>query len=523
MFDCVVIGAGPGGLACTKELLEQGITNILCLEKTDKIGGVFNHAYDHLVLTSSCTFSMFSDFWIGDGKQHDFWTKEEVLDYWSRYAHHFNLFDKIRFNSQVVGVEPVPKDDTWQVKLSSGEIFATKRIVLVIGNNSVPNYPVWKDLLTDIDYSHSKEFSNGDKFAGKNVLVVGGGESASDVALGISQTAKNCWVSLRSSTGWVLPRKRDEFALDITTHRGIYGLPREYGGVISPLINEFEKSHDNPVNDAAVELNKRVQAKNGIWGTYGTKTFSLPKAIANHGCKIVSEIKTVEQGGKKLTTADGETLNVDAVVFCTGYKNVVSFLPEQLQKSDPRSLYKHMFHKKYGDKLVWIGSARPCLGSQFPIMEIQSRYFALICNGLKALPNEQKMKQAIEKDKRHYINQLEHNAKRVRSLVDYHHYMDDIADLIGCKPPLWRYFFLHPRLWIRMVFGATQATQFRLTGLGSKTTLAQQFISKLPISRFNYIVKAGLTGRINYTTKYLLKLFNFLPSQILLKFSSHKN
>ena len=182
MFDCVVIGAGPGGLACTKELLEQGITNILCLEKTDKIGGVFNHAYDNLVLTSSCTFSMFSDFWMGDGKQHDFWTKEEVLDYWSRYADHFNLFDKIRFNSQVVGVEPVPKDDTWQVKLSSGETFATKRVALAIGNNSIPNYPEWKDLLTEIEYSHSKEFRNGDKFAGKNVLVIGGGESGSDVA-----------------------------------------------------------------------------------------------------------------------------------------------------------------------------------------------------------------------------------------------------------------------------------------------------------------------------------------------------
>jgi dimethylaniline monooxygenase (N-oxide forming) len=81
IYDCIIIGAGPGGLVATKELLEQGLEHIVCLEKSDRIGGVFSSSYDSLVLTSSCTFSMFSDFWIGDGKQHEFWTKAEVLDY----------------------------------------------------------------------------------------------------------------------------------------------------------------------------------------------------------------------------------------------------------------------------------------------------------------------------------------------------------------------------------------------------------------------------------------------------------
>ena len=32
MYNCVVIGAGPGGLVAVKELLEKGIKNVLCLE-----------------------------------------------------------------------------------------------------------------------------------------------------------------------------------------------------------------------------------------------------------------------------------------------------------------------------------------------------------------------------------------------------------------------------------------------------------------------------------------------------------
>ena len=64
MLDCIVIGAGPGGLVTTKELLEQGLSEVVCLEQAESIGGVFANTYDNLVLTSSCTYSMFSDFWM---------------------------------------------------------------------------------------------------------------------------------------------------------------------------------------------------------------------------------------------------------------------------------------------------------------------------------------------------------------------------------------------------------------------------------------------------------------------------
>ncbi|MDJ0901806.1 MAG: NAD(P)-binding domain-containing protein [Xenococcus sp. MO_188.B8] len=515
MFDCIVIGAGPGGLVCTKELLEQGVLNVICLEQTGNIGGVFNHTYDNLVLTSSCTFSMFSDFWIGDGKQHEFWTKEEAIDYWKRYAQHFGVLDKIRFYSRVIAVIP-QENQGWQVQLASGETFIAQRIALAIGNNSIPNYPTWKDLLTEVEYSHSQEYRNAKNFVGKNVLVVGGGESGSDIALEISRVANKCWISLRNSTGWVLPRKRGEYAVDIATHQGIYGLPREYGAYISKLICEFELNINDPVHDTAAELNQKIKSKNGIWGTYGTKNFSLPKAIVHHGCQVIGEVLKIENGGKTLISIEGETLeNIDAVVFCTGYKNYISFLPEELKQTDPRSLYKHMFHPKYRDKIVWIGFARPGFGSQFPIMEMQARFFGLICTGERNLPTCEQMQKVAFSDQAFYLEQFEHNAQRIRSLVDYHRYMGELADLISCKPPLWKYFFLHPLLWLKMVYGATQATQFRLVGPGKKEALAQQLIIKLPITRFNYFVKAGLRGRVIYAFKYLLRRLMLLNLELI--------
>ncbi|NEP38964.1 MAG: NAD(P)-binding domain-containing protein [Okeania sp. SIO2G4] len=505
MLDCIVIGAGPGGLVTTKELVEQGLCEVICLEQTGNIGGVFANTYDSLVLTSSCTFSMFSDFWIGDGNQYEFWTKNEAVDYWKRYAKHFGVLDKIRFNAKVLEVSERDNEE-WQIKLASGETLLSKRVAVAIGNNSIPNYPQWKDLLTEVEFSHSQDYRNANNFVGKNVLVVGGGESASDIALEISRVANNCWVSLRNSTGFVVPRKRGERANDIASNRGIYGLPREYGNTLSKIISQRWLTYKDPLDKTAVKLNKKVKSRNGAWGTYGTKTYALPKAIVYHKCNVVGKIIGVEDGGRTLLAASGEVLHsVDAVVFCTGYQNYVSFLPDALKETDPRSLYKHMLHSQYRDKIVWIGWARPGFGSQFPIMEMQARFFASICTGEQQLPTSEQMEEVASMERQKYLQQFEHNATRIRSLVDYHIYMDELADLIGCKPPLWKYFFLNPCLWVRLVYGATQATQFRLRGPGQKETFAKEAIAKLPVTQFNYFFLAGLRGRTIYGFKAIVK------------------
>ncbi|MGK7951599.1 MAG: flavin-containing monooxygenase [Xenococcaceae cyanobacterium] len=523
MLDCIVIGAGPGGLVCTKELLEQGVKDVVCLEQASDVGGVFANTYDNLVLTSSTTISMFSDFWIGDGNQEKlFWTKKEAVDYWKRYAKHFGVIDRIRFNSKVVAV--VQQDsEGWQVQLASGETVLSKRVALAIGNNTIPKYPVWKDLLTKVEYSHSKEYSNADKFVGKNVLAVGGGESGSDIALEASRVANNCWVSLRDTAGWLAARLHRTKAADNFQNRLMWSIPRNYGAFFSRIINRARLMAKDPVHDMAVELNKKIKARNVVWGSFGTKTFSLPKAIVDHGCKVVGEIVKVEDGGKTLHTADGETLrNVDAVVFSTGYKNYVPFLPEDLKETDPRSLYKHMFHPEYRDKIVWIGWARPNFGSQFPIMEMQARLFALICTGERTLPAPAEMERVTCVDRSAWLEQFEHNAHRIRSLVDYRRYMDDMASVIGCEPPLWKYFFLHPRVWRHIVFGGTQATQFRLRGPGNKESLAQKLLLKIPVHSLPApIIKAILISIVleplNYAFKALLPDISALRSSRLRK------
>lgn len=507
MISCIVIGAGPGGIVATKELLEKGFKDVLCLEQSDGLGGVFANSYDNLLLTSSVTFSMFSDFWVGEDKSHHFWTKDEAVDYWKSYANHFNVTNHIRFNSKVETVSE-NKDSTWQVRLDSGETLQCKRLILAIGNNNIPKYPDWSKEITHVSYSHSKDYKNADAFKGKRVLVVGGGESGSDVAFEISQIAEQCWVSLRETTGWIVPRKRGGHAADVSTHRGIWDLPRDYGRRLSPFVLKLERARKDPVFDALADLNEKVSSKNGIWGIYGTKTLALPKAIANYNCEVVEDIIAVEDGGKILKTADGIILNdIDMIVFSTGYVNRVDFMPEELQECNPRQLYKHIFHPDYRECLAWIGWARPAFGSQFPIMEMQSRYCALIFSGEIELPNKEEIFESSNNDFKIYKEQFEENAQRIPSLIDFHKYMNDFARIIGCYPPLIKYFFFNPKLWLHLMYGPTQATQFRLRGPGEKAKLCKEIIYKLPLSTFNHIVKAGLKGRIRYGLKAILPKF----------------
>ncbi len=497
MFDSIIIGSGPAGIVALKELLEQDIKNVVCLEKTSKIGGTFSHSYDNLKLTSSTTFSMFSDFWIGDNANDHFWSKEEAVNYWNNYSEHFGIKKYINYNSEVTKI--VDKKRHWELTTSTGKVFLAKNVILALGNNRVTKFPDWKSDLSKIKYTHSSSYKNADRFKGKRVLIVGGGESGSDIAYEISAVASKSWVSLRNSTGWVVPRKRGDIAADNSTHRGIWNLPKSHGPRLSKRLNKNELSKKDPVFDTVVMLNKLAQTKYGLRGIYGTKTLSLPKAIAENGCELVKEVVEIDDMNNTIKTSDNKILeNIDEIVFCTGYKNEIKMLPEQYQKVNPRELYKHMIHPDLSDRIFWLGFARPGFGSQFPIMEMQSRLMALIISKKHSLPSKIEMKKTTLIDTYENLERFQENGYNIKSLVDYHSYMDDLSQVIGCKPPLKKLFFTKPKLWFKVFLGPTQATQFRLKGPGKKTELAQDIIYKLPKVKYNNIIKEGIKGRIHY-------------------------
>lgn len=502
-YDNIVIGAGPGGIVCMKELVEQG-ANALCLERGDSMGGTFDRTYDNLVLTSSAVMSMYSDFWIGDEHVQSMWTKAEALDYWQRYAAHFGVTERVRYGTEVMEVR---RDDKGWTVDTNGESFQCTRLVMATGNNRLPRMPAWSQQVDrqSVALSHSMTYKNAQPFSGKRVVVVGGGESGTDIALEIAMVASHCWVSLRRATGWVTPRKRGELPADIATHRGLWALPRDYGRQLTPALVELETSRHHPHSDAAVLLNKMVENPLGVFGTYGTKSFALPIAMADHDCTLVGDIASVEQGGRTLIAQDGTKIeDVDAIILCTGYTNRVELLPGEFRDLKPRQLYKHMFHPDHGDSIAWIGWARPNFGSQFPIMEMQARLYAQVCQGAVPLPSSSAMSADIDKYASQFRRQFDYQADEIMSLVDYRVYLDDLAEVLGVTPPLWGLFFTDNLTWRKIMFGALQGTQFRFRGPGAKPVLARDILRRclhLPLN--HNLVKLGLKGRLRYLASSL--------------------
>ncbi len=495
-LDTVIIGGGPGGIVALKEVVAAGVTRVALLERSARIGGLFAAGFDGLRLTSSAPFSMFSDFPIPVGHDNHYWTKDEAVGYWSDYIAHFGIGDLIRFGHEVGAICRLP-DGGWQISLAGGPALRARTVIVATGNNVTPNLPDWNKDIVDVPVIHSSGYRNAEPFAGKTVVIVGGGESAADITLEIAGVARKCTISLRGGPGWVVPRYRGKVAADLSTHRAFWKLPASTGAVTSAMLLRAERrrAKSDSVMAQVVRLNEAVISRLGVRGTFGTKSLGLAQAIAWHGACVTGGIERVEQGGRVLVTSTGERItDVDMVLLATGYRAGVPVLPDALRSTDLRKLYKHMIDPETGGTLIRIGFAHPPFGSQFPIMEMQARLAARIITGQHRLPAPQAMREAALRDEARLLAQFGKSGHRVRGLVDYGNYLDDLAALIGCKPRFWRLLLTRPRLWLRVQYGAMQSSQFRLHGPGAQPALARDILKSLPLCPSGHVLRAGLVG-----------------------------
>lgn len=205
--NVAIIGAGPSGLVGLKEYLEAG-HKVTVFEKQDGIGGVFSSAKDsvandNLYLTTSNFFIAYSDFPPLEDKPA-YSSKKCYLRYLEAYATHFKLWDHIRLNVSVQ--EAVLHDDeSWRIRVrddATGVESVSTFDSLVVGGGAFqnPNVPRCLENFNG-RVLHSSQFTNATdaEVTGKRVLVVGTGESASDIAAEIAEVAERVVVYTRSS------------------------------------------------------------------------------------------------------------------------------------------------------------------------------------------------------------------------------------------------------------------------------------------------------------------------------------
>ncbi|XP_061355733.1 probable flavin-containing monooxygenase 1 [Gastrolobium bilobum] len=213
-----IIGAGISGLLACKYIREKGFHPIV-FEAKSSIGGVWTKTLDTTKLQTPKSVYQFSDFPWPSSVTQEFPDHDEILNYITAYAHHFDLLNHINFNSQVLSIEyhgpPLQEMQAWHLWGGTGQPFTSKGkwtlsvkntqndstevytvdfVILCIGRFSeVPNIPEFPPnngpeifggkVIHSMDYA-SMDCQTATEFVkGKQVTVVGLQKSALDIAM----------------------------------------------------------------------------------------------------------------------------------------------------------------------------------------------------------------------------------------------------------------------------------------------------------------------------------------------------
>mmetsp|Transcript_23510 Transcript_23510/g.51596 ORF Transcript_23510/g.51596 Transcript_23510/m.51596 type:complete len:552 (+) Transcript_23510:253-1908(+) len=514
-----IIGAGPSGLPSLKECLEAGFDSVL-FEMAPRLGGLWNYTpvpgdvqgqpevhssvYKNTVINSAKGMTAYSDFPAWEDYPV-FMSHEYLQHYMQAYAKRFGLLPHIRFNSKVLRVEPLhssnrhvsDSDSTtssdeqssepgpaasgcegspvspapaarWRVTFSSNGVEKSEEfdaVLVATGHHSTPRMPSFPGMDEfEGQQMHSHYYRDPVDFKGKRVLVVGMGNSGVDIAVETSYVAEEVHMAVRSGA-WVWPR-------------WLFGQP------ITALLTRF----------SAVTMTYAMRQRVFAWllrqvhgdpAAYGISAPRDPQAqhptihqglydrIATGKVQMHPNVSRLGPG-KWVTLEDGRKLEVDVVVYATGYKLAYPFLdpsllgPSTNLDKNQVALYKLMvpLTRQALGSLFFIGLFQP-LGAVATTSEMQARLAAQVLLGAVKLPDLAVMQKEVADRKAALDKQYKASARHTIQ-VETPPFCDEMAAMIGCLPSWSSLLLRDPALWSTCMFKPWVPQQYRLQGPGSR-------------------------------------------------------
>jgi pyruvate/2-oxoglutarate dehydrogenase complex dihydrolipoamide dehydrogenase (E3) component len=367
-----IIGAGPCGLTTLKNLLALGLTNVACFDEADAIGGnwVFRedqpsvHAGTHII--SSKRLSEFEDFPMPPDFP-DFPSHHEIRAYFEAYARQFQLAPFIRLKQRIESAVH-RANGSWSVRIATpqGVDEATFDYLIVCsGHHRVAHIPEYPGHFAG-EVRHSSEFKHAAQFANKRVLVVGGGNSACDIAADISRVATRTCVSMRRGYH-ILPKSLFGYPVD-RLYAAFRWLPRR---IAQPFFKMVLRMKVGRSEDYGLQAPSSQPLE-----MHPTLNSSVLKAL-RRGAVIprVGIARLTETGTEFL---DGSVETFDTIIWATGFHTVFPFLDASvvdwnIAKCPP--LWLKMMHRDIAN-LYFIGLFQP-LGCIWRLADHQARIAAL--------------------------------------------------------------------------------------------------------------------------------------------------
>ena len=413
-----LIGAGSSGIAALKTLHERGIP-VDCFEKSDRVGGnwVFGNtngmssAYRSLHINTSRERMEYSDFPM-PSSYPDFPHHSQIAAYFDSYVDHFGVRDRIAFQT---GVEHAERDadGLWQVTLENGE---TRRYDMLLVANGHHWDPRWPEPAFpgefDGEQMHSHHYIENTDFRDKNVLVVGIGNSAMDIAVESSFVASKTFISSRRGA-YILPkylfgRPLDQIGVNAMTPKLPFAFRR---GILQTLYR---------IGVGNVEDYGLPAPDHKIGEAHPTISADFLNRIGHGEMTWKPNVRSLD--GANVTFEDGSSEPIDVIVWCTGYKVTFPFFSEGFISAPDNDLplYRRVF-KPGIDNLAFIALLQP-LGATMPLAEAQGRWVASYLRGEYRLPPKPAMEADIARERakmfKRYVASTRHTMQ-----VDFDNYL----------------------------------------------------------------------------------------------------
>jgi cation diffusion facilitator CzcD-associated flavoprotein CzcO len=313
-------------------------------------------------------------------------------------------------------------DDIWHVTLSTGETRQYGALVVANGHHWDAKIPTeYGDHFDGIQmhsHSYNSPFEPHD-LRGKNILVVGVGNSAMDIASEVSQRpiANKCFVSARRGV-WVLPKYLNGEPADKAVMPA--WMPDKIGRwlgqkAIERAIGKME-NYGLPKPD-----HKVLTAHPSVSGEFLTRL----------GCGDIS----VKPGLRKLdgdgvVFEDGTREAIDTIIWATGYRIRFPFLNQNaLAVENNKFPLYHRMIKPGWRNLFFVGLAQP-LPTLVNLAEQQSKFIAAVLSGRLELPDDAAMEAQIIKDEQKYLGHY-YDSERHTIQIDFNQYVHDLKKQLG--------------------------------------------------------------------------------------------
>ncbi|HEU4559085.1 MAG TPA: FAD-dependent oxidoreductase [Longimicrobium sp.] len=415
-----IVGAGLSGLVTARTLLDEGCL-VTVFEKEDEVGGVWarSRRYPGLHTQNPRDTYAFSDFPM-PAHYPDWPSGEQVQAYLAAYADHFGVTPHVRLCTRVLAAEPrTDSRPGWRVRVADQDgCEEAHDFDWLVVCNGVFSEPFVPDLPGREEFEaaggrvlHSSQVRGTEVMEGKRVAVVGFAKSAADAACTAAGSASSATLVFRNAL-WKMPqyffgRVHLKYVLTTRFSEALfrYRVPTAFERVLHGPLRRgvrlfwrmIERSLRRRFAMDAHGLTPEVPIEEFVGCTLSLASGGIYEHVREGRLQVRrGEPAALRPGALEL--ADGGSVDADVVVFGTGFRQEIPFLPQwardRIRGADGCfRLYRNILPLAVS-RLAFVGY-NSSLYSQLT-SEIGARWLAEHMHGRLRLPREAEMRRRVE-------------------------------------------------------------------------------------------------------------------------------